>query len=91
VAELSAAETERALRARVAELEARLEARTQVVVTMGARLAEIEGGAPAPVAERLRAVERELEQLRSTKVLRWAAWPRRIYAGIRRRLGEGRP
>jgi hypothetical protein len=73
-----------ALRARVAELERLLEARTQAIVGMGARLAELSGDAPPPLADRVRALESELAQLRATKVLRYSAVPRRLYTRLRR-------
>ena len=47
-------ETIRELRARVAELERLLDARTQAIVGLGARIAEMQGDAPAPLAERVR-------------------------------------
>jgi hypothetical protein len=81
-----AADTERALRARIAELEALIEARTQTIVCMGARLAELTGDAPPSLMERARAAESALEQLASTKVLRYSRLPRRIYTSVRRRL-----
>ena len=75
---------ERALRARVAELEAVVEARTQTIVAMGARLAELQGDAPPALAQRLRDTERRLAELESTKLVRWSALPRRLYAKVRR-------
>jgi hypothetical protein len=77
--------TEAALRARVAELETLLEARTQAIVGMGARLAELNGSAPPGLAERLADAERRLAQLQATKVIRYSAVPRRIYAKLRGR------
>jgi hypothetical protein len=77
---------ERELRARIAELEAIVEARTQVIVAMGARLAELHGDPPPALAQRLREAERRLAELESTKVLRWSALPRRLYAKLRRNL-----
>lgn len=78
-------QVEAALRARIAELEALLEARTQAIVGMGARLAELNGNAPPALTERLAEAERRLEQLQATKVIRYSAVPRRIYAKLRRR------
>ena len=75
--------TVRALRARIAELEALLDARTQAIVGMGARLAELQGDAPPPLAARVRELELELQQLRATKVLRFSAAPRRLYGRFR--------
>lgn len=72
------------LSARVAELERLLDARTQAIVGLGARIAEMEGDAPAPLAGRIRELERELAQLRATKVLRYSAVPRRWYSRVRR-------
>jgi hypothetical protein len=71
------------LRARIAELECLLEARTQTIVGMGARLAELDGDAPPALAERLRVVEAELAQVRATKVFRYSVLPRRAYARLR--------
>jgi len=76
-------QTEQQLRARIAELETLLDARTQTIVGMGARLAEIQGDAPPALSARLRAAEAELAQLRATKVLRYSAIPRRLYARMR--------
>jgi hypothetical protein len=92
MAELSSAHegvelSEPALRARIAELERLLEARTQTIVALGARLAELEGDAPPALSERVRELERELETLRATKVLRYSAVPRRVYSRLRRRDG----
>ncbi len=75
--------TERELRARIAELEALLDARTQTIVGLGARLAELQGDAPPAMVERVRALEAELDQLRATKVLRYSAVPRSWYAKLR--------
>jgi hypothetical protein len=77
--------SESTLRARIAELEALLDARTQAIVGMGARLAELNGSAPPAIAERLAETERQLLQLRATKIIRYSAVPRRIYATLRRR------
>lgn len=87
MAELIHTPTELELRARVAELEALLEARTQTIVGLGARLAELQGDAPPPLTERVRQLEAELAQLRATKVLRYSALPRRWYAALRGRRG----
>lgn len=81
------AATIRELRARITELERLLEARTQAIVGLGARLAETQGDAPAPLSERVRELERELEQLRATKVLRYSALPRRWYGRLTRGRG----
>ena len=78
------AATVRALRARVAELEALLEARTHAIVGMGARLAQVQGDPYDPLAARVRELELELELLRATKVLRYSALPRRLYGRVRR-------
>ncbi len=75
--------TERELRARIAEIEALLDARTQTIVGLGARLAELQGDAPPAMVERVRALEAELDQLRATKVLRYSAVPRGWYAKLR--------
>ncbi len=83
----TAASTQRALRARIAELEQLLDARTQTIVGMGARLAELQGNAPPSTAQRLREAERQLAELRATKIVRYSAVPRRLYARIRRLTG----
>jgi uncharacterized coiled-coil protein SlyX len=77
------AHTELELRARIAELEALLDARTQTIVGLGARLAELQGDAPPALTERVRTLEAELAQLRATKVLRYSSVPRRWYARLR--------
>ena len=79
-------DVERQLRARIAELEVLLEARTQTIVGMGARLAELQGNAPPALVERVRQAEDQLQQLRSTKVIRYSAVPRRLYGRIGRFL-----
>jgi hypothetical protein len=79
-------DVERELRARIAELEALLAARTQTIVGMGARLAELQGNPPPALAERARHAEAALEQLRSTKVVRYTELPRRLYGRIGRFL-----
>ena len=79
-------ESERVLRARIAKLEAMVEARTQTIVGLGARLAELQGDAPPAVAEQLRATAAELAELRSTKVIRYSSVPRRMYARVRRAI-----
>jgi hypothetical protein len=79
-------EVEHQLRARIAELEALVEARTQTIIGLGARLAELQGDAPPALADRVRAAEAELEQLRNTKVIRYSAVPRRLYGRIGRFL-----
>lgn len=77
---------ERQLRARIAELEALVEARTQTIVGLGARLAELQGNAPPALADRVRTAEGQLEQLRNTKVMRYTAAPRKLYGRIGRFL-----
>jgi hypothetical protein len=79
-------DVERQLRARIAELEALLDARTQTIVGMGARLAELQGDAPPALVERVRVAEDQLQQLRGTKVIRYSAVPRRLYGRIGRFL-----
>jgi hypothetical protein len=76
-------DTERALRARIAELEALVEARTQAVVGLGAQLAELRGDGSPVMAERLREAERQLAELRGTKVMRYTSRARRAYAMLR--------
>jgi hypothetical protein len=75
--------TERALRARILELEALLEARTQAIVGLGAQLAELRGDGSPVMAERLREAERQLAELRGTKVMRYTARARRAYSMLR--------
>jgi hypothetical protein len=75
--------TERALRARILELETLLEARTQAIVGLGAQLAELRGDGSPVMAERLREAERQLAELRGTKVLRYTARARRAYSLLR--------
>ena len=65
-------DTERALRARILELETLVEARTQAIVGLGAQL-----------AERLREAERQLAELRNTKVMRYTSRARRAYSMLR--------
>jgi hypothetical protein len=77
------AATELRLRARIAELEALLEARTQTIVGLGARIAELQGDAPPALVDRVRELEAELATLRATKVLRYSAAPRRWYGRLR--------
>jgi hypothetical protein len=77
------AATELQLRARIAELEALVEARTQTIVGLGARIAELQGDAPPALSDRVQQLEAELAQLRATKVLRYSAVPRRWYARLR--------
>ncbi len=74
---------ERALRARIFELETLLEARTQAIVGLGAQLAELRGDGSPVMAERLREAERQLAELRGTKVLRYTARARRAYSLLR--------
>ena len=75
--------TERALRARILELETLLEARTQAIVGLGAQLAELRGDGSPVMAERLREAERQLAELQATKVMRYTARARRAYSLLR--------
>jgi hypothetical protein len=75
--------TERALRARILELETLLEARTQAIVGLGAQLAELRGDGSPVMAERLREAERQLAELQGTKVLRFTARARKAYSLLR--------
>ena len=77
------ADTERALRARIGELEALVDARTQAIVGLGAQLAEMRGDGSPVMAERLREAERQLAELRATKVMRYSSRARRVYAMLR--------
>ncbi|MEP7045401.1 MAG: hypothetical protein ABI949_01910 [Ilumatobacteraceae bacterium] len=76
-------DTERELRARILELEALVEARTQAIVGLGAQLAEQRGDGSPVLAERLRDVERQLAELHGSKVMRYTARARRAYAILR--------
>ncbi|MCU1501766.1 MAG: hypothetical protein JWM12_1120 [Ilumatobacteraceae bacterium] len=78
-----AARTERELRARIAELEALLEARTHTIVGLAAQLAEHQGSAPSFAAGRLADAERRLAELQATKLIRYSAAPRRLYGRLR--------
>jgi hypothetical protein len=75
--------TERVLRARILELEALVEARTQAIVGLGAQLAEVRGDGSPVMAERLRDTERQLAELRGTKVMRYTSRARRAYSMLR--------
>ena len=76
-------DSERALRARIFELEALVEARTQAIVGLGAQLAELRSDGSPVMAERLREAERQLAELRGSKVMRYTARARRAYAMLR--------
>jgi hypothetical protein len=78
---------EAGLRARIAELEQLVEARTQTIVALGARVAELEGDAPPALADRVRELEQELALLKGTKILRYSEVPRRVYSRVRGRRG----
>ena len=76
-------DTERALRARILELETLVEARTQAIVGLGAQLSELRGDGSPVMAERLREAERQLAELRGSKVMRYSARARRAYSLLR--------
>jgi chromosome segregation ATPase len=76
-------QTEGELRARIAELEALLEARTETIVSLGAQLAELRGDGSPVMAERLREAERQLAELQATKVMRYSAGARKVYSLLR--------
>jgi hypothetical protein len=76
---------ERALRSRIAELEALVAARTAAIVGLGAQLAEYQGSAPSATGLRLADAERRLAELEATKLMRYSAVPRRLYRYLRRR------
>jgi len=78
-----APDTERALRARILELETLVEARTQAIVGLGAQLSELRGDGSPVMAERLREAERQLAELRGSKVMRYSARARRAYSLLR--------
>ena len=75
--------TERELRARILQLEALVEARTQAIVGLGAQLAELNGDGSPVMAERLREAERQLAELHGTKVMRYTARARQAYSMLR--------
>jgi hypothetical protein len=75
--------TERDLRARILQLEALVEARTQAIVGLGAQLAELRGDGSPVMAERLREAERQLAELHGTKVMRYTARARQAYSMLR--------
>lgn len=75
------------LHARIAELEALLEARTHTIVGLAAQLAEFQGTLPTFAAARLAEAERQLAELRATKILRYSSAPRRVYGQLRARRG----
>ena len=75
--------TERELRARILELEKLVEARTQAIVGLGAQLSELRGDGSPVMAERLREAERQLAELRGSKVMRYSARARRAYSLLR--------
>ncbi len=79
--------TERELRSRILELEAVVEARTEAIVGLGAQLAELRGDGSPMMAERLRESERQLAELRGTKVMRYTARARRAYSMLRGNRG----
>jgi hypothetical protein len=74
---------ERELRARIAELEALVEARTRAIVGLGEQLAELRGDGSPVMAERLREAERKLAELHGTKIMRYTARARRAYGLLR--------
>jgi hypothetical protein len=78
--------TEAQLRARIAELEALVESRTTTLVGLAAQLAEHQGS-PTFRRGRLAEAERQLTELRATKLYRYSEIPRRLYARVRRLLG----
>lgn len=71
------------LNAQVAELEALLEARTSVIVTLHRRIAELEGRDQSDLAERAQHAEEEVRALKNTKLYRFAELPRRFYGRLR--------
>lgn len=87
MAELTPASgTDLELNARVAELEALLDARTSVIVTLHRRIAELEGRDQSDLAERAQHAEEEVRALKNTKLYRFAEVPRRLYGRLRRVL-----
>ncbi len=79
----SAASNEVRLLARVAELEVLLEARRATIIALAAQLAEHQGASATFGSTRLADAERQLAELRATKLFRYAAVPRRLYARAR--------
>jgi 50S ribosomal subunit-associated GTPase HflX len=80
--------TERELRARIAELEALVEARGLTIVGLAAQLAEFQGS-PTFARGRLAEAERQLAALEATKIIRYSAIPRRAYTKLRRAVHRG--
>ena len=76
-------DTERELRARILELKTLVETRTQTIVGLGAQLSELRGDGSPVMAERLREAERQLAELRGSKVMRYSARARRAYSLLR--------
>ena len=74
---------ERELQARILELETLVEARTQAIVGLGAQLSELRGDGSPVMSERLREAERQLAELRGSKVMRYSSRARRAYALLR--------
>lgn len=75
--------SEREMQARIAELEALLEARTHTIVSLAATVAELQGTGASTAIGKLRDAERQIEALHNTKLYRYAAVPRRWYAKLR--------
>src|SRR4051794_1150556 len=75
--------TDDALRARIAELEALVEARRLTIVGLAAQLTEFQGS-PTFARGRLVEAERHIAALEATKVFRYSAIPRRAYTTLRR-------
>ena len=84
MAELTPSARIRQLEARVAELEALLEARTSTILGLAAELAEHQGATTSFSAARLADAEGRLAELESTKLFRYSAAPRRAYGKLRR-------
>lgn len=78
---------------RPSERDAELEAARDLAAAWVAKAAEAEAARRqaaeelAVVRGELAAARREIHALRNTRLLRWTARPRRLYAGLRRRIG----
>ncbi|MDO8392693.1 MAG: hypothetical protein Q7V57_19630 [Actinomycetota bacterium] len=82
-----AAPAEAALQARVAELEALLEARTQVIISLHRRIAELEGHEQSGLAERAQHAEDAVRAMEGTTLFRLATLSARLSTRLRNAAG----
>lgn len=82
-----AAGAEATLQARVAELGALVEARTQVIVSLHRRIAELEGHEQSGLAERTQRAEDTVRALEGSRLYRLATLSRRIASRVRNAAG----